>query len=78
MADANLAKELEDILRSYFDDDDFAKGTVFCLKTEENWKTMLEFIAKANELGDEITHDDLLALSIVLEKRMDKIADNAR
>lgn len=72
MTDKEIRKELEQVLRNIYDDDDFALGTVFCLETPENWETMLRFVAKAEELGDEVTHDDLLALSIVLEGKLHK------
>ena len=64
--------ELEKYLRSVYDDDDFVYGTIACTKTPENWNTMLDFVAKAEELGDEVTHDDLAALSIVLKRKLRK------
>ena len=68
----SIRAEVEKYLRSVYDDDDFVYGTVACAKTPENWDTMLRFVAKAEELGDEVTHDDIIALSIVLKRKLRK------
>ena len=73
MADSNLRCELETVLRSVYDEDNFVYGTLACAGTEENWNTMLKFIAKAEEVGDDVTHDDLVALSIVLKRKTRQI-----
>ena len=67
----NARERLERVLRSVYDDDDFAIGTLACLKTDENCEEMLEVIRYADSVGDELTHDDLVALSIVIRKRSD-------
>ena len=67
-----IKDELEKALRKVYDSDDFASGIIARTRTPENWETMLSFIDKAQELGDEVTHDNLVALSIVLKKKLRK------
>ena len=66
----SVRRELEGLLRSVYDDDDFVYCTIACAETPENWGEMLRFAAKAEEMGDEVTHDDLVALSLVLERKL--------
>lgn len=69
MHENELKKRLEQALRSVYDEDGFVYGTIICAKTPSNWEIMLDYISKAEELGEEVTHDDLVALSLILKKR---------
>lgn len=59
-------------MRSIYDDDEFVRCVIREAKTEENWGTMLAFVEKASELGDPVTYEDMVALSLVLRERSDK------
>lgn len=65
-----LKEELERVLREFYYDDDFVYGTIKRARTPENWSVMLDFVDMAKKKGDVLTQDDLIALSIVLKKRL--------
>ena len=60
---------IEEKLRAIYDDDDFVYGTIACLKTTSNAEEMLAFFDAAERAGDPVTHDDAIALSIVISER---------
>ena len=66
-----MRRALEEAARERYDNDDFVRCFLGMLKTEENMETALLFIEKANEVGDEVTHDDIVGLGYVLRSRLD-------
>ena len=66
LANSNLKQELEIRLRKIYDDDEFVRCVFIVAGNDENYRKMLAFIDKAESLGDDVTHDDIVALSVVL------------
>ena len=64
-------KRLMSLLRGIYDDDDFVCGTMSNCGGEAAWEKMLAFIMVANERGEPVTSDDVLALSLVLGEEGD-------
>lgn len=65
-------KILEEKLRNIYDDDDFVK-CMFTM-TNERWKRekMIGFIEMANNLGDEVTYEDMVKLGMLLYEKENK------
>lgn len=63
------AKELEPILRELYDNDDFVQGVIANAKTDDNLNTIQQYIATGRSLGDEITSDEIIDLSILLSRK---------
>lgn len=66
--DEGTRLELESAMRAIHDTDDFALGVLALVKTEENAEKMLAFLARAREVGDEVTHDDALLVALALNR----------
>ena len=64
--DIALKADLEPVLRTYNDDDDFVYGTLNRLETERQVVEMMRFIDYAEEHDTGITQDELILLSIAL------------
>ncbi|MCQ2530290.1 MAG: hypothetical protein MJ086_03450 [Lachnospiraceae bacterium] len=62
-----LEKELKDELIKIYDDKDF----IFCIfngLTKKTATIMLDFIKTAKLRNENVSHDDIVALSLVLER----------
>lgn len=66
MAAQSAADVLRPLLRDVYDDDDFVEGVIAVAREEENRRVIIDFIAHAKDVGDEVTSDDLLMLAIYL------------
>lgn len=66
-----LDETLEAELRTVWNNDDFVLGVMTNAGAGEGRETVLAFIEKAHELGDDITSDDLLLLSVAIAERRD-------
>ena len=59
-------KKLMELLKNIYNDHDFVCGTMSNCGSEDAWKKMYDYISYANEHGETVTSDDVLALSLVL------------
>ena len=64
--DIALKSDLEPVLRTYNDDDDFVYGTLNRLETERQVIEMMRVIDYAEEHDTGVTQDELILLSIAL------------
>lgn len=67
----DVREQLERELRAIYDDDEFVLCVIGQAKSEENHRTILSFIEKAREEGDEATYEDMVGLSLILRERLD-------
>lgn len=67
----NEAK-LRGLLKDIWNDKDFINGTICGLEDEEYIVKMIEFIEMSREMGDHITSDDVLLLTVVFDKEREK------
>jgi hypothetical protein len=72
MALSKISEELKNRLVSFYDNRDFLIGVMSNVKTDEKRQKMIDFMDKAEEVGDEITSDDLILLSVVLGNKEKK------
>ena len=68
----DTGKKLVRLLRDIYDDHDFVCGTMSNCGGDKAWEEMCEFIAYADEHGEQITSDDILALSLSLGEKHDR------
>ena len=59
-------KKLMTLLKEIYDDHDFVCGTMSNCGGEEAWEKMYKHIVFAHEHGEQITSDEVLALSLFL------------
>ena len=71
MPEKNIKEDLEKELRRLYDDNDNVLG-VMTISGKENWSRILGFIQKAEELGDDITCDDISKLALIMKKSVTK------
>ncbi len=70
---SDVGKELVYLLKEISDDRNFILGCMSNAPSDESWEVMIRFINKAKELGEEVTQDDVLQLSIILsDKRLEQ------
>lgn len=69
---SSVKKELISELRKIYDNKDFVCGVVSNAGYENAWSVMLDFIRTARRLGDDITSDNLLLLSLDLREEEEK------
>ncbi len=67
----SIKSELSSRLRSLYDDDDYVEGCLDLAGSSENMETMIAFMNRAEEVGDPIISDDMLALALVLCDKSD-------
>lgn len=72
MALSKISEELKNRLVRFYDNRDFLIGVMSNVKTDEKRQKMIDFMDKAEEVGDEITSDDLILLSVVLGNKEKK------
>lgn len=68
----DTGKKLMRLLKDIYDDHDFVCGTMSNCGREEAWVEMCKFIEYANEHEEQITSDDILALSLSLGEKYDR------
>ncbi|MEE1273399.1 MAG: hypothetical protein UHI81_02740 [Olegusella sp.] len=66
----SIKSELSSRLRSLYDDD-YVEGCLDLAGSSENMETMIAFMNRAEEVGDPIISDDMLALALVLCDKSD-------
>ena len=64
----NIKKELVQELRAIYDNKDFVCGAISNAGGEDAWKVMLDYIRTSKQLGDSLTSDDILLLSLDLRE----------
>lgn len=64
----NIKRKLFDKLKAIHPDKDFVLGVVSNAKTDDNYQAIIDFIDK----GDEVTVDNIIALSILLDDISEK------
>lgn len=69
----SVADTFERAMRDIFDNDEFVFCACVVAKTEENMNTVLDFIGKSDEVGDVVTHDDIVSLISILRDRTDSV-----
>lgn len=72
MDGSELRSALEKACRERYDNDEFVRCFLGMLMTEENMETAFLFIEKANEVGDEVTYEDLVGLALILRSRLNE------
>lgn len=73
-----LKAELAERLRKLWDSDEYVETTIVMCRYEENWNKMLEFMNRAEAEGDELTADDMTALSLILREEYKEHHQGAR
>ncbi len=68
---SETGKQLMDMLKEIWYDRDFVCGTMSNAPNDAAWKKMIDYIQIAKRRGEEVTSDDILALSIVLGKEIE-------
>lgn len=68
--DEELKSQLEPLLRNVYDDDEFVYCVFVNLGNDRNVEKMLSFFEVAKEQGDEVSHDDIVTLSIILDNEL--------
>ena len=69
MVDNKAAKELAIKLKKLWDNDNYVKGVIAFVKTEQNILTISQFIDMSYQLEKDITADDISFLLEVLENK---------
>lgn len=70
-------EELREALREIYDDNDFVEGNIATLGTDENCVTMLDFISMAGARGDSVSASDLNALSLVIDRKTNRLTETS-
>lgn len=63
---SDTGKQLVKELRIIWDDRNFILGAMSNAGSKKAWEKMLDYIHMARRMGDEVTSDDILILSIKL------------
>ena len=67
----SIKSDLSSRLRSLYDDHDYVDGCLDLAGSPGNMETMIAFMNKAEEVGDPVTSDYMLALALVLCDKSD-------
>ena len=71
-----IKSELVKELRSIYDNKDFVCGVVSNAGYEHAWSILLDYIRTAKQLGEDLSTDNLLLLSLDLRDDEDKRINN--
>lgn len=65
--------KLRERLKHIWNDKDFINGTICLLEDELHISKMIDYLEIAEERGDEVTSDDVLALALIFDKERETI-----
>ncbi len=68
---SNTAKQLISELKKIWDDQDFILGVMSNARSEDARRKLLDYIHIAKRMGDSVTSDDMLMLSLTIGRGRD-------
>lgn len=66
---SETGKKLADKLKQLYDNPDYICGVMSNAPGDDNWRLLLDYMDTAERLYEEVTSDDILALSVVLSEK---------